>query len=144
MTIQDATIIATAIPYITDQFHSLGDVGWYASIYPMAICMSQLPYGKLMARYSIRWLYTSAMVLFLAGSAVCASAPSSAVLIGGRAISGLGSSGIMAGAFSLVPIIAPPAKRPMVLGLLGVCRGLAITAGPLIGGALTERVSWRW
>ncbi|KAK9860171.1 Sucrose/H+ symporter [Penicillium brevicompactum] len=140
----DSTIVATAIPYITDQFNSLNDVGWYASIYPMAICMTQLPYGKLMARYSIRWLYTSAMVLFLAGSAVCGAAPTSNALIGGRAISGLGSSGIMIGAFSLVPFIAPTAKRPMILGLIGACRGLALTAGPLIGGALTERVSWRW
>lgn len=97
-----------------------------------------------MARYSIRWLYTSAMVLFLVGSAVCATASTSHALIGGRAISGLGSSGIMIGAFSLVPFVTPAAKRPIVLGLLGVCRGLALTAGPLIGGALTESVSWRW
>ncbi|KAJ4296096.1 hypothetical protein N0V88_004798 [Collariella sp. IMI 366227] len=106
----DSTVIATATPQITDEFRSLADVGWYASIYPMAICMSQLLYA----------------------------------LIAGRAVSGLGSSGLLVGAYSLVPFLAPPAKRPILLSFLGVARGLAVTFGPLIGGALTERVSWRW
>lgn len=140
----DSTVIATATPYITDEFHSLGDVGWYASIYPMAIAMSQLTYGKLSARYPIRWIYTAAVFFFLVGSAVSASAPNSSALIAGRAIAGLGSSGILVGAFSLVPFIAPPAKRPIFLALIGAARGVAATCGPLIGGALTERVSWRW
>lgn len=84
------------------------------------------------------------MALFLIGSAVCASAPSSPALIAGRAISGLGSSGLLIGAYSLVSFLAPPAKRPTFFSLISAARGIAATCGPLIGGALTERVSWRW
>nr|POE98269.1 efflux pump aflt [Quercus suber] len=92
----------------------------------------------------MRRVYSIAMLLFLVGSAVCGSAPSSAVLISGRAISGHGSSGLLICAFSLVPYLASPEKRPICLGLISASRGIATTAGPLIGGALTERVSWRW
>jgi len=141
---QDSTIIATATPYITDEFHSLGDIGWYANIYPLAVAMSQLSYGKLCTRYSLRWIYSIAMLLFTIGSAICASAPRSSILILGRAISGLGASGLLIGAYSLVAHIAPPAKRPTLFGLFSASRGIAVTCGPLIGGALTESVSWRW
>ncbi|CAI7605806.1 unnamed protein product [Penicillium palitans] len=140
----DNTIIATATPYITDEFHSLKDVGWYGSVYTMVICVTQLPFGKLNARYSIQWLYSISMVLFLVGSAVCGAAPNSPALIVGRAIAGLGCAGLLVGAFSLVPFIAPPAKCPIMISLISASRGLATTFGPLIGGALTERVSWRW
>ncbi|KAJ5197645.1 MFS toxin efflux pump [Penicillium cf. viridicatum] len=140
----DNTIIATATPYITDEFHSLKDVGWYGSVYTMVVCVTTLLFGKLNARYSIQWPYSISMVLFLVGSAVCGAAPNSPALIVGRAIAGLGCAGLLVGAFSLVPFIAPPAKRPIMIGLISASRGLATTFGPLIGGALTERVSWRW
>ncbi|KAJ5979471.1 MFS toxin efflux pump [Penicillium viridicatum] len=140
----DNTIIATATPYITDEFHSLKDVGWYGSVYTMVVCVTTLLFGKLNARYSIQWLYSISMVLFLVGSAVCGAAPNSPALIVGRAIAGLGCAGLLVGAFSLVPFIVPPAKRPIMIGLISASRGLATTFGPLIGGALTERVSWRW
>lgn len=110
----------------------------------MAVCVSQLLFGKLAARYSIRWIHSIAMFLFLVGSAVCGSAPNSPALIIGRVIAGTGCAGLLVAAFSLVPFIAPPAKRPAVLGLFSAVRGLATTFGPLIGGALTEKVSWRW
>ncbi|RJE25229.1 hypothetical protein PHISCL_02442 [Aspergillus sclerotialis] len=144
LTVLDNTIIATATPYISNEFHSLKDVGWYSSVYTMVICITQLIFGKLIARYSIRWIYTISMFLFLVGSAVCGSAPNSPALIVGRAIAGVGCAGLLVAAFSLVPFIAPPAKRPVALGLVSASRGLATTFGPLIGGALTERVSWRW
>lgn len=141
---KDNTVIATATPQITNKFHSLADVGWYAGIYPMAICMSQLLYGKLCARYPIRWTYSVAMLFSLLGSAICGASPNSPALIAGCTISGPGSSGLLVGPYFLVPLLAPPNKRSILLSLLGVARGLALTFGPLIGGALTERVSWRW
>ncbi|PYH39853.1 MDR family MFS transporter [Aspergillus neoniger CBS 115656] len=140
----DSTIIATAMPYISDDFHSLGDVGWYSSVYTMVICTTQLLFGKLLARYSVRWIYSISMLFFLVGSAVCGAAPNSHSLIIGRAIAGVGCSGLLVAAFSLVPILVAPAKRPILLGLLSGSRGLATTFGPLIGGVLTEKVSWRW
>lgn len=136
--------MATAIPYITDEFHSLKDVGWYGSIYLMAFCVSQLLFGKLSARYSIRWVYTAAMLVFLIGSAICGAAPNSPALIVGRAIAGFGSSGLLITAYSLVPTLAPPSKRALSLSLISMARSVAATAGPLVGGALTQAASWRW
>ncbi|KAI3320949.1 MFS general substrate transporter [Xylariaceae sp. AK1471] len=140
----DSTIVATAIPYITDEFHSLKDVGWYGSIYLMALCISQLLFGKLTSRYSARWVYTGAMFVFLVGSALCGAAPNSPALIAGRAIAGLGSSGLLVVAYSLVPTLAPPDKRALFLSVISLSRSVAATAGPLIGGALTQGASWRW
>lgn len=110
----------------------------------MALCMSQLLFGKLSARYSVRWVYTSAMLVFLVGSAVCGAAPNSPALITGRAIAGLGSSGLLITAYSLVPTLAPPDKRALSLSTVSMARSIAATAGPLVGGALTQGASWRW
>ncbi|KAI1743149.1 MFS general substrate transporter [Xylaria scruposa] len=140
----DSTIVATAIPYITDEFNSLKDVGWYGSIYLITLCMSQLLFGKLASRYSIRWIYTGSMFVFLVGSAVCGAAPNSPALIVGRAIAGLGSSGLLIVAYSVIPTLSPPDKRALSLGVISMSRSIAATAGPLIGGALTQKASWRW
>ncbi|KAL2699154.1 hypothetical protein AAEP93_009129 [Penicillium crustosum] len=74
----------------------------------------------------------------------CAHYPTLPTLIVGRAIAGLGCASLLVGAFSLVPFIALPAKRPIMIGLISASRGLSTTFGLLIGEALTERVSWRW
>jgi MFS family permease len=110
----------------------------------MALCVSQLLFGKLSARYSIRWVYTGAMFVFLIGSAICGAAPNSPALIAGRAIAGLGSSGLLITAYSLIPTLTPPEKRALSLSLISMARSVAATAGPLVGGALTQGASWRW
>lgn len=82
----DNTIISTAIPKITDQFHSINDVGWYASSYLLTTCAFQLFFGKLYTFYSIKWVYLTAIGIFEIGSAVCGAAPNSTALIIGRAV----------------------------------------------------------
>ncbi|CAK5266485.1 unnamed protein product [Mycena citricolor] len=140
----DNTIIATAIPKITDQFDSLADVGWYGSAYLVATAATQLQFGKFYSILPIKWVFISAIAVFEIGSAVCGSAPSSGALIGGRAIAGLGSSGIFSGAFIIVAHIVPLAKRPIFNGLFGAIYGVSSVVGPLLGGAFTDKVSWRW
>ncbi|MCJ1378981.1 hypothetical protein MMC17_002080 [Xylographa soralifera] len=140
----DGTVIATAMPQISDEFHSLKDIGWYSSVYFMTLCISQPLYGKLNSRYAIRWSYLCAMVLFAVGSVVCGAAPNSPALIVGCAIAGMGSSGILVGTFSLIPYLVSPSRRPIFTGLIGMTLGLGTALGPLIGGALTLNVSWRW
>ena len=94
----DNTIIATAIPKITDQFHALDDVGWYGSAYLLTTCSFQLLFGKFYSFFSIKWVYLIAISVFELGSLICGVAPNSLALIVGRAIAGLGSAGIFSGA----------------------------------------------
>lgn len=140
----DGTVLATAVPQITDEFDSLKDVGWYSSVYFMTAAVTQLLYGRLYTRYTIRANYSVAMLFFLVGSAVCGAAPNSNALIIGRALAGVGCSGLLVGTFSLVPYIAAPLKQPLFMGLVGATMGIGYATGPLIGGAFTEHVSWRW
>ncbi|KAG6366821.1 hypothetical protein INS49_001002 [Diaporthe citri] len=140
----DSTVLATAVPVITDEFDSLKDVGWYSSVYFMTTAITQLLYGRLYTRYPIKYNYSVAMLFFLVGSALCGAAPNSPALIVGRALAGIGCSGLLVGTFSLVPYIAHPTKQPLFMGLIGGTMGIGYATGPLIGGAFTEHVTWRW
>ena len=131
----DNTIIATAIPRITDQFNSLGDVGWYGSAYLLTSCAFQLFFGKLYTFYSIKWVYLVALIIFEIGSAVCGAAPNSNALIVGRAVAGLGGAGIFSGAILIVAHTVPLKKRPIYTGMIASMYGIASVAGPLMGGA---------
>ncbi|RDW73937.1 putative DHA14-like major facilitator ABC transporter [Coleophoma crateriformis] len=140
----DNTIIATAIPKITDQFHSLNDVGWYGSAYLLTTASFQLLFGKFYTFFSIKWVYLAAIFIFELGSLICGVAPNSTALIVGRAIAGLGSAGIFSGALIIVAYSVPLAKRPMYTGFIGAMYGIASVAGPLLGGVFTDKATWRW
>ena len=136
--LQDNTIIATAIPKITDQFNSLDDVGWYGSSYLLTTCAVSLMFGKLYTFYSIKWIYLIALCIFEVGSLVCAVTPSSVGLICGRAIAGLGAAGLFSGSILIISKSVPLVKRPMYTGLVGAMFGIANVAGPLY----VASVSW--
>ncbi|EMD00433.1 hypothetical protein BAUCODRAFT_28789 [Baudoinia panamericana UAMH 10762] len=140
----DNTIIAVAIPRITDTFGNLNDVGWYASAYLLPGCAFQLLAGKLYTYLSIKWVFLTALFIFEVGSLVCGVAPTSTALIVGRAIAGLGSAGIFSGAMVTIAHIVELEKRPVYFSLIGGVYGLASVIGPLIGGAFTDKVTWRW
>ncbi|KAF7594606.1 hypothetical protein BBP40_008873 [Aspergillus hancockii] len=82
----DNTIMAVAIPRITDDFHNLNDVGWYASSYLLTTCSFQLLYGKFCTLFNIKWVFLAALFMFELGSLICGVAPKSTTLIVGRAI----------------------------------------------------------
>ncbi|APA13812.1 hypothetical protein SS1G_13906 [Sclerotinia sclerotiorum 1980 UF-70] len=140
----DRTIITTAIPYISGEFQSYADVGWYGSAYLLTACAFQPFYGKIFTSFSIKWSYLAANMTFEIGSLICGIAPNSLTLIIGRAIAGVGSAGILTGSFVVVAHSVPMHKRPVFTAAVGLMFGLGATVGPLLGGVFTDLVTWRW
>ncbi|KAF1940885.1 MFS general substrate transporter [Clathrospora elynae] len=140
----DFNLIATAVPVITTKFNSLQDVGWYGGAFYMALCASQPLAGKTFTLFPKKITYLLYVLVFEIGSLICALAPSSGVLIAGRAITGFGASGIFAGGFVILTTIIPLHKRAIWTGTLSSTFAIASIIGPVLGGALTQNVSWRW
>ncbi|KAH8896158.1 MFS general substrate transporter [Thozetella sp. PMI_491] len=140
----DQTIVATAIPRITDEFKGLEKVSWYGSAYFMTFGGCLPSWGKAYRYFPLKYTYLLALLIFEVGSLICGVAPNANSLIAGRAIAGIGGGGLGTGSFLAISLAAPPQKRPQLLGFVVSTYGIAAVCGPLIGGAFTTNVSWRW
>ena len=100
--------------------------------------------GRVYTFYNPKWVFLACITTFEIGSIICGAAPTSVALIIGRAIAGLGGSGITSGAITIVVYILPLHKRPAYMGLFGAVFGVSSVLGPLLGGVFVDKVSWRW
>ncbi|EXJ53549.1 uncharacterized protein A1O5_13220 [Cladophialophora psammophila CBS 110553] len=140
----DASILATAIPQITDHFHTIANIGWYPAAYMITNASLQPLTGKVFTYFPLKGAFLVFVAVFELGSLICAVASSSTMLVVGRAVAGIGASGLMNGVLTILAVAASPSVRPTMMGLLISFAGAGQLIGPLVGGALTEHASWRW
>ncbi|EMG45592.1 VBA5 Vacuolar basic amino acid transporter 5 [Candida maltosa Xu316] len=140
----DQTIIATILTTVGTQFNDFAQIGWLSSGFLLAMAVFIQPFGKVSIIIGRKWAMVLAVVLFEAGSLMCALSNSMNVLIGGRVLAGVGGAGIQSGVFVIASEVVPINKRPIALSIFSVTFGIASVLGPLIGGAFTSHVTWRW
>ncbi|KAM0228331.1 hypothetical protein ACHAP5_011969 [Fusarium lateritium] len=129
----DLTIVAVAVPSITDEFQTIADIGWYSAAY----------FGQIYTLFSIKAVFLIGIATFEIGALVCTLAPSSAVFILGRAISGLGRGAINGGLFKLLRQCFPLSKQAISTSFFGAMQSIGLITAPTIGGALIDAFSWR-
>lgn len=104
----------------------------------------QLFFGRCNTLFPVKYVYITANAFFALGSIICAAAPNSIALIAGRAIAGIGVAGIISGNVLIIAASAPLERRASLTGMMFAFLGAASVVGPFVGGALTDRASWRW
>lgn len=140
----DQTIVSTALPTIVGEFGGLEHLSWIVTAYMLATTVVTPLYGKLGDLFGRKIVLQVAIVLFLAGSALCGLAGSMTQLILFRALQGLGGGGLMVTSMAVVGDIFSPRERGRYQGLFGGVFGFSTVLGPLIGGFFVEHLSWRW
>ncbi|GIK01307.1 hypothetical protein Aspvir_005340 [Aspergillus viridinutans] len=141
----DMTIVSTALPTMAAQFHaSESGYSWMASSYLLANAACITLWGKISDIWGRKPILLIANVVFLVGSLICALAVSMTMMLVGRAIQGAGGGGIIVLVNICVTDLFSVRERPMYYGLFGVTWAIAGALGPIIGGAFTTAVTWRW
>ena len=140
----DQTIVSTALPTIVGELGGLEHLSWVVTAYLLASTVVGPIYGKLGDMYGRKRVLQAALVLFLAGSMLCGLAGSMLELIVFRAVQGLGGGGLIVVSMAVVGDIVAPRERGRYQGLFGGVLGVAVVAGPLLGGFFVDNLSWRW
>lgn len=139
----EATAVATAMPTAIGELSGVGRYSWVFTVYLLTSTATMPLFGKLADLYGRRRIYHLAVALFIGGSALSGLSTTLAQLICFRALQGLGAGGVSPVAITLIGDIYSLGERGRVQGLIGAVWAAASLIGPLVGGAITDLVSWR-
>lgn len=140
----DQTIVSTALPRIARELHGLNKLSWVATAYLLTSAISTPIYGKISDLFGRKKIFQTAISIFLVGSVLCGISQSMNELVFARALQGIGAGGLMSLVLAIVGDIIPPRQRGRYMGYFVGVFGVASVAGPLLGGFLTDSLSWRW
>jgi EmrB/QacA subfamily drug resistance transporter len=140
----DSTIVGSALPRMVSDLGGLSHLSWAITAYVLASTVSTPLYGKLGDLYGRRGLFLSAIVIFLAGSLLTGAAQTMDQLIAFRAVQGVGAGGLIVGVLAIIGELVPPRERGRYQGYTGSVLGIALIGGPVVGGLITDHLSWRW
>jgi EmrB/QacA subfamily drug resistance transporter len=141
----DNLVVTTAIPVIRDDLGaSLEDLEWTVNAYTLTFAVLLMTGAALGDRFGRRRLFALGLGIFTLASAAAALAPSVEVLNVARAVQGLGGAIVTPLTLTILSAAVPTEKRGLALGAWGGIGGLAVALGPLVGGAVTEGISWQW
>jgi EmrB/QacA subfamily drug resistance transporter len=140
----DQLVVSTALPRIVGDLGGLSHLSWVVTAYVLASTITTPLYGKLGDLYGRKRLLIFAIVIFLIGSALSGQAHSMDQLIAFRALQGLGAGGLMVGAIATIGDLVSPRERGQYMGYMMAAMMIAMIAGPLVGGYITDTLSWRW
>ncbi|RYH00862.1 DHA2 family efflux MFS transporter permease subunit [Salipiger sp. IMCC34102] len=138
------TIVSTALPTIVGELGGVQYLAWIVTAYMLAMTVVTPIFGKLGDMLGRKYVLQAAIVLFLAGSALCGIAQTTTHLIVFRAIQGLGGGGLIVSTMAAVGDVVSPRERGRYQGYFGAVFGVSTVTGPLIGGYIVEHLSWRW
>ncbi|KAK9233821.1 major facilitator superfamily domain-containing protein [Lipomyces kononenkoae] len=139
----DITIVAVAIPSLSNQFKTIADIGWYSTALRLVLCSFTFMFGKMYTVFHVKSLFLACMIIFAVGTAVSTFAVSSSMFIVGRAICGFGFAGVFTGVWALFTLTIPLRQRALYGGIGGGIEAVASVSAPLLGGVLIDRFSWR-
>src|SRR6201996_867003 len=141
----DATVVATALPRMQADLHvGLTSLQWTLNSYGIAFAAGIITAAALGDRYGRRLIFAIGLALFTVASAACALAPSASDLIAARTVQGLGGALVLPLSLTILTTAFPAERRGTIVGIYGGLAGLAVAAGPLVGGAVTQGINWHW
>ncbi|KAL0932883.1 efflux pump antibiotic resistance [Colletotrichum truncatum] len=140
----DVTIIATALPAIASNFKSASSYQWVGSAYVLGSTATTPSWGSISNIWGRKSILLLAVVVFFAGSLICALGDNVAVFLAGRAIQGIGGSGLLTLVNITISDLFSLRDRGLYFGLTSVVWALAAGIGPVLGGVFTQKLSWRW